>query len=347
MKGIIMHPTKKLVAEIIQKSASMKKTADFPAILMSMGTQDRDNISRQYSIGPRSDVREIPVDNVTKKPYSEGLIVYTTSVLSEKEQREASREKQQAINSAMRELEETQEYKDLHGSQAGRKMWEAKNAEVTAAAEKQIAEKYKPKERIVAWGVGTYFSVNSNLFSYHWRGRSRGSDAPNNRKALIEYIKTNGGKSYFVTKDPDVETARRTRQERRPVDPGDQTRSVIRERSKAYGRSKKVILDTLIHRAIHEVSKKVNQNLETIADKIKTGRLSGYSNFGNEILQQVSFGKLSEIGQVYYEINNAYGSSTREELLAFMRKINNLIADLSKKPAEEVPAIPAAPAQAA
>ena len=147
----------------VSKTAAFDKFADFPSIFLQLKPEMRKMISTSYSVGPKSEQQEISIDKVTKKPYNEQLLVYTTSVLSEKEQRDAA----QMLNDKRRDLEkklrDDPQYQKLEGSQAGT---EYKKEKVEGGLEKfkaDVDKKFTPKERPVAWGEGTNFQTNQDL----------------------------------------------------------------------------------------------------------------------------------------------------------------------------------------
>lgn len=53
-----------------------KELVAYPEILTKLPQRDKDNISRQYSISDNSKQNEIDKSQATKKPYSDGLLIY-------------------------------------------------------------------------------------------------------------------------------------------------------------------------------------------------------------------------------------------------------------------------------
>lgn len=320
---------KNAIIEKVIKEAPINKFAGFPSILLSLSTDEKKSISRRYEVGPKSEQSEITAEQATKKPWSESLLIYTTSVLSDKEQRNARRE----VEDAMNNFSNTPDYAKLHGSAAGREMYDAKKAEVLA----QVSEKYKPKERAVAWGIGTYFVVNREMFSYNYHGRGRAqSDAPNSRKSLIEYIKRYGGKVYYISKDPDVAATMRSRQKSYTSE----EQKNIQNRAVAYAKAKKQQLDPIVDQYIATQKAVFGKNLDLLAEKIKTGELYSSSDISKVIFTGIDTAAIGNLGHVYWQTKSWMAHiDSKDSLLRFMKDVNEVIDKLTKQPKPAAKAI--------
>jgi hypothetical protein len=305
------------------------KYAAFPSIFLQLKSEDRDSISRSYDVGPDSVVKEISIDSVAKKPYSEGLIVYTTSVLSNKEQSKAQDELQSAVRDYSAKDEE---YKRFKGSAHGDEMLEKKKEELKTAIDK----KYTPKERPVAWGVGTNFKVNRELFHYH-SGRIRGrgySDAPSNRKDLIEYIKSNGGTAYTISQDTSVATTRQERSKNKTY--SDPQVAVLEERAAKFGLEKKKELDVMIDKYIDIQKKNAVDSLQTQLDSITAKIKVGEAYSIPQITLPLNSKMLTALGEAYYKLKSGsrvpFYSSTFEDakksLMDYVKELNDLVAKI-------------------
>jgi hypothetical protein len=309
---------------------AMDKYAAYPAIFLQLENNSKRAITNQYAVGPQSEVSEISIDQVTKKPYTEQLVVYTISTLTEKEQNQAQKDKYKMVDDYERNDEE---YKKFRGSMAGNEMLEKKKIEIKDVIDKQ----YTPTEKPVAWGVGTYFTVNQKLFSWHY-GRGRGghsrSDAPGNRKELIAYIKANGGKVYAIAADPTVAEKRKDRMQNK--DYNDPKIKVFQERAKAIGAKKIVELDKVIDdylkisktNALVAFESYFNKNIS----EVKEGKAYGISDF------TYKFKMLDKIAEAYRYVkgssNPVYYSSDVEDakkaLLQYIAELDNIIAKVKK-----------------
>lgn len=308
-----------IVKEAKWVNSSISKTADFPSLFMQLKPEERTQISQQYNVGPKSTQEEIPIDKADKKPYKDLLLVYTTSVLSEKEQQDA----QGTIRKKQDEFYKSPEYQKLHGSQAGKELWEAKKLEI----EKEINSKLTPAERPVAWGIGINFNVNRKLFKYHWsrRGRTQWSDEPKNRKDLIEYIAKNGGKVYVISQDADLQALRQKRREQAPVDRTYQD-NPYKIRAKLYLQKKLPAIQQAVDKIEKTIGDKILQNFENAFLKMKND--PGYGiDIGRELMNGVSVGKLNELSHLLYDaIKSSPTVSDANDLKRFVAQVNEALA---------------------
>jgi hypothetical protein len=304
----------KNVKKVAKYIIALKKYADFPSMFLQLKPDTKSSISRQYSVGPKSTQEKIPVEKATKKPYVEQLLVYTTSVLSEAEQNKAQRELTDLLN----EYGKDPEFQRLRGSQAGNELYEKKKAELKA----EVDKKYTPKERPVAWGVGTYFQVDNDLFSYHYgRGRRGWSDAPSNRKSLIEYIQKNNGNVYVIAPDPDVAEKRKLRRDQKPVE--DEPRQNIKDRAMTYLKQKLPELRSKRDQALEMARQQITKELDAIFEKAKKD--DAYS-FDVKVGPGAAGNLVNKIMNLIWKANSGYSYVDKpEELKQLVREINSVL----------------------
>jgi len=340
-----MLPTKRssessLLDSILQESNISKtafdKFAGFPSVFLQLKPDVRDHIAKRYAVGPNSTQTEISLSQATKKPYSEQLLVYTTSVLSEKEQQDASDMMDKKRRELEKELRDDPQYQKLKGSQAG---YEYEKEKIDGELEKYkviVDKKFTPKERPVAWGEGTYFSTNNDLFSWHYGRRGGWSDAPKSRKELIAYITRYDGKVYAISEDADAKTKRRERSKNAPSSTSAETR-VIKERAKKLGEEKKKELDKIVDKYFKNQKESLlasaTKSFDDAIEKIKAGKEYGTPTITLAINQKL----LERISQAYYKIlsdsdplGSYYGTfdEIKRRLVEYSKSLNNLIATI-------------------
>jgi len=312
---MVSQANRSKVLDSLMKEAVVKKVA-FPQAMTELNTRDKKWISAQYEIGQKSDQKEIPIASVTKKSYSTELVLYTRFTMSEKDQDKAEND----LNKARKEIQKDPKYKELEGSAAGKKMYD----EFLIKTQKEIDKKYSPKEHPVAWGIGSHFSVNPDMFKYYY-GRGRGySGAPTSRKQLIEYIKKYGGKAYHITKDPDVRKNRMDRSKNRPED---ETEKSITNRAKMFSEEKKKQLGPMLDRYIGEQRAIMKSNLDSLADKIKSGDIFSESDVNKAVYKNIDVKAIAAIGYVFWKLNSGGGSYTNntDALMNFVKDVNLVI----------------------
>lgn len=311
-KVLIKEGRKDLAEEYYEKIAGFDKWAAFPKVFLELDTQSKKQISGQYGIGPKSEISEIQLSKATRKPYSEELLVYTNYTLSEKQQKDA----QNDLEKEKKELEKDSKYQDIRGSRAGDAMYKEK----IEKAEAIIKKKYKPMEHPVAWGIGTYFHVNQNMFRYYYGGR-RGmtSSAPSNRKQLIEYIKEAKGKVFHVAPDPDVAAKRKERGKGKYDDP---TKDAFNNRAKAFAEIKKKQLSGVVDKYVMGQTKIIQKNLTSLSDKIKKGDIYSSDKIDKEVMRGIDNKMLGALGEVFWKMNSVSYIYDSKSLSRFVKEIN-------------------------
>jgi len=314
-KTLVKLGHRDLAQEYFEKVAGFDKYAAYPKIFLSLDTQSKKQISRQYGVGPKSEVEEIQISKATRKPYSENLLVYTTFTLSEKQQKDAQKD----LEKAKRDLENDSKYQDVRGSRAGDKMYEEEMAKARATIDK----KYKPMEHPVAWGIGTYFIVNNNMFRYYYGGRGRPvSTAPSNRKQLIEYIKDNKGKVYHITKDSSAVEKMKERVERKDWET--ESQKAFKARAKAFGDAKSKEMELLVDKYVMEQGKIIRNNLNNLSSIVKNDWIWSEKELGGKILKGVNSKKVVAISKVFKSLKNPHVND-RGDLLRFVKEVNTAI----------------------
>jgi hypothetical protein len=311
-----MKLQKDLVEDIF-KCANVVKLAAFPSIFLELKKEDRNRISHYYNVGPDSTVQEVSIDKADRKPLSEKLLVYTVNTLSETEQAAAKKD----LDKAEQELKKDEQYQKLRGSRAGDEYYKERIDKIKA----DIDAKLIPKEHPVAWGMGTHFRVNQDMFQYHYSYGRRGgswSTAPSNRKALIDYIKQNNGKVYLINEDPKVQELRKERQKNQPV--GDTSWGSFSERAKAFVKEKRAVVDPLVKQYTEKQKTRIISNLEKLEQKMLAGNAYSDSSITSAIIENVPIKQMGAIGWILYKLTSPSVSS-KEDLLRFVKEVNDAI----------------------
>ena len=321
------------IAQYVLKTSfeqhTLTKEAAFPSMFLQLDQQSRNYISSRYSVGNNSEVTSIPITAATKKPYTEMLLVYTTSVLSSAEQDKAANE----LKTQLAEFQRSGEYSKLHGSQAGKEMLDQKTQEIQA----EIDKKYAPKERPVAWGIGTQFNLNNSMFRYFRRGKSYG--APNNRKELIAYIERNGGKVYAISPDEKVQQIKQQRRENVPLEKQYTSPEVeqIKARAKAYAVEKLKEIDVLVEGWLqHQKAialKEINESFDNALSELKQGKGASISTnvtFTNSMLNKISgaYKNAMDNSIIIWAANTV--DDANKQLAGYVKQMNELVDKLKE-----------------
>lgn len=277
------------------------KFAAFPKVLTELPNQTKSQISKIYDVGPKSGEEIITPDQATKSPYSKGLVLYTIKTLSEADQRKA----RDTVNLAERAILDDEKYQELRGSRAGDKCRE----DYMKATQDAVAKKYKEKEHVVAWGLGSKFEINPNMFTYYWSRNRRKLDAPGNRKQLIQHIKNKGGRAIYVTPDPDIAMKRQKRVEQRPSpapSPATQTPTEqkmidsLKKRAVDYAKKKKDQFNKLFVKYLDGLEAQVGKNFADLKTKATSGEYLG--DVRNVMVKDLNLNQIVDFNRIRREV---------------------------------------------
>jgi hypothetical protein len=309
----------------IQKfAAQILKEAAFPKVLLSLNEDTRSSLSRAYSIGPKSEQKEIDIESVTRKPFTEQLLVYTVPQMDEDAKR---REKYKRSE----EIEKDPQYQDIRGSRAGEKWLKEK----LDALEIELNEKYTKKEVPIAYAVGT------NITSLRRRDFS-------NRKHLAEWVKSQSGKVYAITPDPDVEKSRAEHQKFRPSEAATAEQQIA-ERGAKLLKSKLPQLEALLDEELAKAKAKMLENIEAgrktqldaLEDDIQKGKTEHYHSLGAlpkvEVMKGVDTKKIETLkdwirkaqgsrwAEVYGSNQELRDDEMRKQLVQLVKSLDELL----------------------
>jgi len=318
-------------AHWIGKESAIDKEAAFPPQFTLLDKNTKNQISRSYGVGPKSEQKQINPSDASKKPYKDQLLLYTLKTLSQTDQKKM-RDDMRKIDD---ELRKDPKFQELKGSRAGHEYEE----EFKEKKKKDIERKYKEKEYPVAWGEGTNFRVNNDMFHYYWGGRGRSSsDAPTSRKQLIDLMNEKGGKVYAISEDPDLAIKRKERRETKPDDERDQLVKQVKQRAAKYAKAKKDEVFKLIDEYAADVQKILLSNLANVPAKMKKGGYFAAGEIQKSILDGINWKFMDAAMRIVDKLGDyekgsfqSYGwRKPQDDLINFTKEVNALINSLKK-----------------